>query len=135
MGTRLYPNTKNPATLEKLAGVPAGTFKLYQELEDERKQFKDELQSRFDQGHDRDELFRSNENFEEKMWNRKQENPDVSRLDHFIMYGWGKIQFEGGCSGEHTDLYHVDQVLFWQGVGSDELNGVTLEELEGVYWC
>ena len=35
MGTRLYPNTTNPATLEKLAGVPAGTYKIYQALEDE----------------------------------------------------------------------------------------------------
>ena len=133
MGTRLYPNTKNPTILEKLAGVPADTHKLWLIIETDRVEHKQHLERLWEQGqHSRNDLWRINEDFSEKLYYRIKENPDVDQLDSFIMYGWGKIQFNGGCSGEHTDSYNVDQVLFWQGV---DLNGVTLEELEGVYWC
>ena len=135
MGTRLYPNTENPAILEKLAGVPAGTYSSWNEFKLESANNKKHLQELFDQGHDRNELCRMSDRFAGEQYDRMTENPDVSQLDRFILFGWGKIQFDGGCSGEHTDAYNVDQVLFWQGIGSDDLNGVTLEELEGVHWC
>jgi hypothetical protein len=135
MGTRLYPNTNNPVTLEKLAGVPAGTYSRWNEFKLEKRAFLAGLEKRAKQGEDRQKLFFESNDFAGEQYDKMSEDEDVSHLDRFILFGWGKIQFAGGDSGEHTDAYNVDQVLFWQGVGSDDLNGVTLEELEGVHWC
>ena len=44
MGTRLYPKTTNPEILERLAGVPAGTYKLYRAIKDEHAERKAELE-------------------------------------------------------------------------------------------
>jgi hypothetical protein len=70
MGTRLYPITTNPRKLEKLAGVPAGTWEVYRELE---KQFPEQ-----------DEFYAALD---------EPKNESVARLFHFDLFGWGKFLF------------------------------------------
>ena len=131
-GTRLYPVTTNPAILERLADVPAGTYAKRQVIKDEEKQRKAELTRLYEQGEIKEpQIYWKFDDLAREFYDKMQEDDDVSALDHFILFGWGKIRFEGDYCGEATDPDRVDQILFWQGVS---LNGVEISELEGVYW-
>lgn len=135
MGTRLYPMTENTEILERLAGVPVGTYELYKAIKDEHAERKAELERKWYAATTEDEKLELHFQYEDvaaEFYDRMQENPDVSALDQFIGSGWGKIQFPADCYGEVTDPITVRQLLCIQGA---DLNGVTIEELEGIYWC
>lgn len=67
MATRLYPNTDSPRVLEHLAGVPEGTFKKLEKMENE---------TQFD---------------EDSKWKHIQTDPVCAILDNFLTFGWGRI--------------------------------------------
>ena len=82
MGTRLYPNTRKPESLEKLAGVAPGT---HGRLTAVLARHKNELEAapreeRGDKGY--------------AQWLEIHSDPDLGTLDEFLTYGWGK--FSGG---------------------------------------
>lgn len=121
MGTRLYPKTRNVSVLEKLAGVPAGTSTLLKELEAKR----DSMDTM-------------------AYYDMLSENPHADILDNFMTFGWGKLNSEqwdiakelfgpDKCwSGSVSDDYNVNRMLTAKGIHN--LNGVTVQELEGVCW-
>lgn len=80
MGTRLYPNTKDAAKLEKLAGVPEGTMRALQLWEEMQTVYWNHIGiSKYDdddKGYD--------------MWTIAH-NSDVGTLEGFLLNGWGKF--------------------------------------------
>lgn len=120
MGTRLYPKTKNSSVLEKLAGVSAGTSTLLSELEAKRDSM--ETMEYFD---------------------LLEKHPDANILDGFLTFGWGKLNSgqwavakelfgpDDCWNGSLTNTAEVERML---AAKHCELNGVAVEELEGVYW-
>lgn len=78
MGTRLYPNTKDTATLEKLAGVQSGTMRQL----DLWKEMKATYLSANDISDDDDIGF--------DMWCIVH-GSEVERLYNFLLNGWGKF--------------------------------------------
>lgn len=121
MGTRLYPKTRNVSVLERLAGVPAGTHQLLEQLEAQRQSMGSEA-----------------------YYDLLANNPDADYLDNFLLFGWGKLTSEqwevakellgpDDCwHGSTTDIDAVKRML--AGNYNCTLNGVSIEELEGVYW-
>jgi hypothetical protein len=120
MGTRLYPRTRNVNVLEKLAGVPAGTSNTLEELETKR----DTMDSM-------------------DYYDLLDKHPEANILDNFMTFGWGKLNSEQWAVAK--ELLGPDEC--WNGSITDPadvlrmlnakfcmLNGVSIEELEGVYW-
>lgn len=100
MGTRLYPITKNPRKIEKLAGVPAGTWEAYRELE---KRFPNE-----------DEFYAA-------LYEPRNEN--VLRLQSFDLNGWGKIVAYDrmGYSGKTKSFQEAREIAILHGLTTKEV--------------
>ena len=125
MGTRLYPiiardqnnnaTSEGRATLERLAGVPVGTYDALDAIEapfDERK--KDLADSWASANQDeRQALNWAYNDLSEERYNAVQANRDASILEHFILSGWGKFQQIGDFTeyGEETDPLRVADLL------------------------
>jgi len=95
VGVRLYPITENPAVLEKLARVPPSTMCRLNSLKAlkvcTRKSVDyylvagvSHLMPRCD--------FNDSEQIWEAEWKATQSDPDATRLDAFLMEGWGKMR-------------------------------------------
>lgn len=120
MGTRLYPKTRNIAILEKLAGVPAGTNEVLKELEAKR----DSMDTK-------------------DYYDLLAKHPNADILDGFCVFGWGKLNSEqwiiakellgpDECwNGSLTNPVDVERMLAGKHCS---LNGVSIQELEGVCW-
>ncbi len=122
MATRLYPNTKNPAILEKLAGVPAGTAAR---LEAIQKRQEEEMAGK--------DFFERNE-IGFRHFQEMHETPEGD-LSTFLTFGWGRVDM-GACpdySGSNDDEVGVAQILRRHPVQLPA--DVTVAELEGVHWC
>ena len=79
MGTRLYPRTTNPASLEMLAGVPAGTHARYAALR---------LQHRQD---DNTLAFAERMPHDDAFYAAILADGELETLNCFIHNGWGKF--------------------------------------------
>lgn len=118
--TRLYPYTRNPEVLERLAGVPAGTSQAADQLDRELEA------ARFD-----DEAYEAAE---------RAAGEAACALRGFRIFGWGRFRGwqaaeDAGhdpVSGSTSDEDLVAALLRAQGVSLPE--GVTLADLEGVGW-
>lgn len=119
MGIRLYPRTNDVAKLEKLAGVPAGTHTRLKELQAAHKAPEGASYHEADAAYGR-------------LFDAMSAEPNVDRLDSFILSGWGKRY-----SPEHQDengYGHVDDVGVIARIF--DMHGITADPAltEGVYW-
>lgn len=89
MGVRLYPNTKDAAKLEKLAGVPQGTMAQLEILR--------EAEQLYRAAHPEVDQQEVGYNF------YCITKGDVATLDSFLTQGWGKFQGAGLLPEE--DMY------------------------------
>jgi len=109
MATRLYPLTRNEASLAKMAGVPEGTYTRMDVL----------LASR--------PSFESTDAFYEAM----SSDADAQQLYHFVLFGWGRVRYPiTDYCGESTDPEVVKAMLDAQVEATD----TNLALCEGVCW-
>ena len=123
MATRLYPNHKTPELLERLAGVPQGTYERLAAVDD-----KYCAQVTGDGGQRAHYLEVSLDS-------------NLSALETLRTSGWGKLTptalaviQEIGTKHEYgktTDPILVRRVLVAQNV---DLRGVSVDEIKGVCW-
>lgn len=117
MATRLYPNTRCMNTLQTLAGVPAGTKEVLDALQE--------------QGKGMDDF---------KAWELVNDHPTAGRLDHFLTFGWGRVEGvqemrEAGLDpvcGSTSDPAVVGRICEAQGLSADTTR--MLQETGGVCW-
>jgi hypothetical protein len=94
VGIRLYPNTENPAVLAKLARVPSGTMRRLNNLKAVKVCTRKGVDYYLIAGVPhlmRRRDFNDMEAIWDAEWQATQAGPDVARLGHFIMDGWGKM--------------------------------------------
>jgi hypothetical protein len=125
MGTRLYPRTKRPKTLEILAEVPART---YEKLEE----FKSEPENQYNP---------EDTKKRREVWERKQKRKSLNKLDDFLLYGWGglnkpaiKVLERWGLNariGETRNPVVVRALVNSMGI---DLKEIELDSLEGLKW-
>jgi hypothetical protein len=120
MGMRLYPNTQRVESVEKLAGVPAGTMERLDAL---RKQY----------GVDDESLgFFERENAYGRFFDAKERDANVNVLDHFVLFGWGKVY-----SPEHQNEWgggRIDDIATVAALFKDEGIEADPALTEGVHW-
>ncbi len=121
MGTRLYPATNDIATIEKLAGVPAGTKAILDRLTAEGEKISAETGDEF------------------AVFDHIRTNEDAARLDSFITFGWGKVSYKiiaelgyDGCYGGTKNPEHVEKIAIYNEVPEEDIK--TLIESGGVWW-
>ena len=147
MGTRLYPRTDNPDTLEKLCNVEMGSYQRLRMLEEMTADYKTKHSDRSE----------NDQEFRYELWKICEGNEDLNRLSGFILNGWGRIErcflpeevnavFKGPCGAtderyESLRLIHAsDMGAIWRTVNKypyadDEDQVERLWELcEGVCW-
>lgn len=142
MGTRLYPQTKDPSKLEQLAGVLPGTSRLVP--------FKKELEKSFLKM--REGATFTDEDGDERPVRAEYEfhslfrNSDVDRYETFLLFGWGKFDLDlvpddqDQCGGETTDRDRMLAMLLSSAWNSDprepEEPGIVqiMQLSEGFYW-
>ena len=132
MGIRVYPNTKNHDVLERIIGVPAGTWQKYLDKQAEIDAKKTEMRERGDHFAD----------ISEWAWNAMQDaEHGIASCDNFDTFGWGRMGWqpekyhEDGClspGGGTNDPHEVFEIIARNGI---DLGDAKLEELEGVGWC
>jgi len=122
MGIYLGPRTDDVAVLEQLAGVPAGT---HQQLLDPGR----DLPCR--DGYDQAQAY-----YEEIFG-----DPDLNALDNLRTYGFGRIKpavftilREAGKDTQAGSITNPDLVRLVVDVQGVDLNGVSLEKLQGLSW-
>jgi hypothetical protein len=125
MGTRLYARTENAAIIEKLAGVPQGTYAALQE-------FDSNPENQYDWG-DTEKGY--------EVYCRKQQSPDLSTLEEFLLYGWGKFNRAtigvlerwqlNREVGSTTNPVIVRSLITSMGI---DTKGVAHREFEGLKW-
>ncbi len=108
MATRLYPLTKNPASLETLAGVPAGTMEKLNAIRAKHTNADGAL---------------NYDGFYDDVYTLGI-TPDVhlGRLDSFLNYGWGRVSFGflesmgfDPVSDQCTDIGIAKSILIYHG--------------------
>lgn len=140
MGIRLYPNTKNTTSLEKLARVPEGTAARLEALEGPYREKCREIQQRYDlltqeQAAERHALFAEQTQNDEAFYDALYEkgNEDINDYHCFLLFGWGKFRGgDGSCSGRINDLDRARYLLHLNGINF--MPGIA-ELAEGVHWC
>lgn len=138
MATRLYPATENTAVIERLAGVPAGTAERWAALEDARQKAKKALHATVPPGgpvsmdvHAKSHMI--DEAFYEEVFN----DSAISKYNHFTLFGWGRFHCPRLVNEQKGNLYSGrttdrDEVLtLTDGI---DLNGVAVDDLNGLYW-
>lgn len=129
MGTRLYPRTRNVESLEKLAGVPAGTAARL-----------DAMKLRHDkelEGLDRAQRYEK----EYAQYCERNDDKHVGDYDAFLTFGWGKFEdpcgVAPGYSGRLEDPAKVTQLFRANGIGPLTKEGMAqfVALCEGVFWC
>ena len=117
MATRLYPNTRDINTLEALAGVPTGTKAVLDALQEQGKGMDDY-----------------------EAWKLVNDHPTAGGLDHFLTFGWGRVQGwqflqAAGldpCCGSTSEPDVVARICMEQGLADDTIR--VLQETGGVCW-
>lgn len=122
MGVRLYPNTQDRTTLERLVFLPAGTYDKLDALKAKHKTALDAALEgeRYELGY--------------KQWQEIQADHDLATLDGFLTFGWGKVDSRicPDAAGGETDPVKVQEILDHHQVNR---YGIPLEEMGGVHWC
>lgn len=94
MGTRLYPRTSNPAVLELLAGVPAGTHArlavLDSKYEKLRKLISSRLKGDLDEAEETD--FIRHERLSYRRHKEIVRDENLNSLHNLLLFGWGKVR-------------------------------------------
>jgi hypothetical protein len=121
MATRLYPITNNPATLERLAGVPAGTYAKLEALRATR--------------NSRPGQENAQAVFYEAVYNDK----NLVRMNNFNVFGWGRVNPDAcpDYSGRETDPVKCLDILAAHGIEIDlsgENGALEVADLEGLCW-
>lgn len=119
MGVRLYPNTKNVASLEVLAGVPAGTAARLEEMEARHKK---ELAANPDNHYD----------LGYKHYCERHNDPHIGTYSDFLIFGWGKfrpIPETPGYAGSLSNVTAIEELFYINGIEADPML------CEGVHWC
>lgn len=115
MGVRLYPKSDDPAVLEKMIGVPAGT---HQRLEELKTKHKADLKALQDGTLDREI---SEYDLEYEQYCEISDDPDLGPMNRFLIYGWGKLQrptpggaddYCGEIPPESTVMYLMAQSVY-----------------------
>lgn len=122
MGTRLYPCTQNPESIEILAHVPVGTFSKLEALKAEFPDFTELL----------DEL------------HGHEEYRELRTLHEFQLFGWGRLQGNAArygldeTCGSTTDQEVINYLLEKQFSTCPEDYGTDIELVarlsEGLCW-
>ena len=109
MATRLYPLTKNEASLEKMANVPEGTMNRLNVLLDSRASY----------------------DVSDAFYEAIAADADAQQLYHFILFGWGRVRYPiTDYAGTTTDPKLVKAMLDAQVEATD----TNLALCEGVCW-
>jgi hypothetical protein len=115
MATRLYPITEDPAKLEKMAGVPAGTSEVLKAIE-----------SRF--------VAKPGETSAQAFTREEQEfyainaEPNAAQLHCFLLFGWGRMRKYIDPIGNTTDPKLMAEIGRAQGIN------VPADLCEGFCW-
>ena len=126
MAVRLYPHNQSPELLERLAGVPSGTFQRLTAIQERHPQ--------------RNAPGLEGYEASEQYYAEVSADPDVNALDNQLVFGWGRLtskaqelasSFDSPYVGNVQDPDQVRILLEAQGV---ELRDVTVDELEGLCW-
>lgn len=136
MGVRLYPCTmakdegrrvacqlQQPALLEALAGVPAGTWRrvrLWEKADEAMSELDHELGTELSY----------------KLFSLRVDNdPEADRLHSFILFGWGRVRAGASLCPDYVgytfDRREMRLILEAQGVALEE---TLFERLEGLIW-
>ena len=118
MGVRLYPSTKNEASLEILAEVKPGTYKRLETLKAEI-------------GLDKGGTFWENEDRYEKFHNIVAKDRDLDDMHSFLLFGWGKFSSAGVAEdycGSLNDNEKIKTLFKRNGIQAN------IDLCEGVYW-
>ena len=139
MGTRLYPQNREPSVLEKLVDVPEGTY-------DRLKQF----ETAFNRTFDLDEYSQQTTyvkdpdskdiDVEYMLWQLIDSDQNLEKLHSFLISGWGKFmqRQEDDCIGEIKPGADALHMLISTTAG-EYMSGhmspqETMELAEGFYW-
>ena len=126
MATRLYPHNQSPDLLERLAGVPPGT---YQRLMSIRERYGQRNTPGL-------EGYEAAEQYYAEVF----ADPDINALDSQLVFGWGRLtpqaeqlakQIDSASFGSIRDPNQVQLLLTAQGIA---LHNVTIAELGGLSW-
>lgn len=113
MATRLYPITKDPINLEKLAVVPAGTYAKLTELN----ALKPDSHNFYDPD-------------VEAWYDLVEDDPDVHTLYNFIMSGWGRVRMPNlGCAGIAVNPVEIARIM-----AGHDLIGIDWTLTGGLCW-
>jgi hypothetical protein len=131
MGIRLYPNTKDAAALEQLAGVPKGTMALLQLWEEMEKTYR--ASKGLGPYDDEDE---HGNDIGYAMYCLVKDHP-VMDLQDFLLFGWGKFscpvpaghEEETGCLPSGPEAAALLRATRFEGNARE-----TVELAGGVYW-
>jgi hypothetical protein len=114
MGTRLYPRTENPAVLEKLACVPTGTMRRLRSAKAQLISTRKGVRYYLVAGKSQLVAVRNPSDMEE-VWDAEFQvvyaDDNLSALDHFLSYGWGKLSRD--ASDFLVSLGHKDEGGDW----------------------
>jgi hypothetical protein len=128
MSVRLYPN-ETPEGLERLAGVPTGTYAKLEAFEAKHKQPKPDTAIAMDEKYA--DLYRRAMN----AWHDRMDK-DMAKLYGFKSYGWGRLtgdawhyieeHFESYEAGSTDDFRHAQALV--------QAMGITAEGITSVRW-
>lgn len=141
MGIRLYVSTHNQKDIEEIAGVEPGTYDIMEDLKRSRSiVFEPEFSAQVRSVPENQFIDMNYEIYRYK----KTKYPDVSKLEKFMLYGYGKLTDQAryiidtvtehvncvnGCT---TDKDRICQILGAQGI---LLDNEKLGKIKEVYWC
>ena len=127
MGTRLYPNHVTPELLERLSGVPQGTYERLIAVDDKYPLRHAMNDQGFEQG--------------QAHYDEIDANDALNALENMRVFGWGRLtpsvsviirdMGEYEYSGRVMALAQIQRILDAQGVN---LHDVDINEIEGVRW-
>lgn len=123
MGVRLYPNTRKPESLERLAGVAPGTHARLLAVQARHKDEREAAGAAWDGYYD-----------DYRQWQEIHDDPDLGALEDFLTFGWGK--FHGGVIAPgYAGQLMPSQAVYIRRLFQD--NGITADVAlcEGVHWC
>jgi hypothetical protein len=126
MAVRLYPHNQSPELLERLAGVPSGTFQRLMTIR-ERYPHRNApgLEGYEASGQYYAEIFA---------------DPDVNALDNQLVFGWGRLTPKAQQLANHIgssnfgSIHDPEQVRLLLEAQGVQLRDVDISELGGLCW-
>lgn len=151
MATRLYPDTDDPDLLERLAGVPAGTFAALEAFETSRTAAEAAAHERGAvllplmrwAGKPVDSLGDEVLDPEWQTYQLRKMQPALHQLRDFMIFGWGRLAncdavesagLDVVCDGTE-DPALMCEILGWQAEDPEQALTVLLDAGLGLRWC